>query len=656
MKKLTKWFTAFLAFALAFCCASCQYAGDEITNVTNIIYKDAEDESKDFITENVPVYKNFNSASPSTSMFVRFYEGNSYIPYVSARYYLENFCSFAIKDTKYVDHKFSYKNTVDGKDFAMVLDTAADTIYCPDWYGYTIRTGDSYTESDEGQIYEKYLYGVEFFSGQKPMTFELAKYGFKIYEAIDDAYIPLCVMNQLFSANSYNNFFYNGKAVYLSDYSHQGYDNYRESPWYVDENGNIINRPAELVDLSYNLLCFTHDYLYGHSGYYGFADKGDGYADESIVKAADALDFDRLLTQYAPDVKANLKSSSYSEYVYGLVLLFNYVYGDLHTWPLFGKYRPNFDDATVKRINDPSDFSTKYQKCYSLLPEYKQAGKTREIKVGNDPIGISLLSGGKTAIIRFDGFEFDDKGWNEYYKQENLVAEPDLSDNEVKAKLPAYKKEENGEIVDSDTASLFYTSFWTILNDEDYAGVKNVIIDISCNRGGIDWAMFKALSYMIGVIENYQYDIHTDTTNKKIVYCDLNLDGIVWDAKDIEYHNRLVKTTYIDANGNEKTDGRGLNFAVLTSFDSFSCGNTFPAICADNGIPVIGERSGGGSSMVALGATVDGFPYSYSYKVRNARTDGSSVEGGIPVVKELTHEQFYDDATLQSVMDELFGE
>ena len=652
MKKNTKWFTVFLALGLAFCCASCQY----ITNVLNVLYKDAEDESKNFITENVPMYLNFNSISPSDSIFVRFYDGNKYVPYVAVRYYLETFCSFAIKEAKYADHKFSYRNKVGGKDFNMLIDTANDTIYCPDWFGYTIHTGDTYTSSDEGQISGKYMTGDIFFSGQKPITFNLAKYGLKIYESTDDAYIPLCVMNMLFSGNNYNNIFYNGKAVYLSEFTYQGYDNYRDSPWYVDASGNIIDRPAELIETSYNLLCFSHDYLYGHPGYYGFADKGDGYADETIVAAADALDFDTLLSQYTPDVKTKLKSTYYVEYVRGLAQLFLNFYGDIHTAPLFSLYRPNFDDATVKDLSDPSNTSTKYKKMYSLLPEYKTADETRQDKIGNDPIGISLLSGGKTAVIRFDGFVLDAKGWNDYYNQKNLVAEPDLSNEDVKAKLPAYKKEENGKIVDGDTASLFYTAFWTILNDKNYANVKNVIIDISCNGGGYTWAMWKSLSYMIGEVKEYNNDVHTDTIQKTLIYCDLNLDGIPWDKKDIEYHDKLVKKTYIDADGNEKTDGRGLNFAVLTSFSSFSCGNFFPTICADNGIPIIGERSGGGSCIVALGATADGFPYSYSYKSRASRTDGSSIEGGIPVSKELTHEQFYDDETLQSVMNELFGE
>jgi hypothetical protein len=54
-------------------------------------------------------------------------------------------------------------------------------------------------------------------------------------------------------------------------------------------------------------------------------------------------------------------------------------------------------------------------------------------------------------------------------------------------------------------------------------------------------------------------------------------------------------------------------------------------------------------------ATADGLPYDYSGSWRWTFSDGSNVEDGVPVTKELTYDQFYDDEALQNVMNELFG-
>ena len=73
-------FISVMAFLILF--SSCKQP-DTINNYYTV-YKDAEEESNDFISEAIPVYNGQKSVDlPSGSMFVRFFDKNKYIPYVA---------------------------------------------------------------------------------------------------------------------------------------------------------------------------------------------------------------------------------------------------------------------------------------------------------------------------------------------------------------------------------------------------------------------------------------------------------------------------------------------------------------------------------------------------------------------------------------------
>ena len=73
-----------------------------------------------------------------------------------------------------------------------------------------------------------------------------------------------------------------------------------------------------------------------------------------------------------------------------------------------------------------------------------------------------------------------------------------------------------------------------------------------------------------------------------------------------------------------------LNFAVLTSGMSFSCGNLFPSILKDNGIPVLGATSGGGACAIQAMCTADGFCFQISsFRARLNSLDGDNIDSGV---------------------------
>ena len=149
----------------------------------------------------------------------------------------------------------------------------------------------------------------------------------------------------------------------------------------------------------------------------------------------------------------------------------------------------------------------------------------------------------------------------------------------------------------------------------------------------------------------YYDDVHTGAKNHEITKADLNLDGIV-DDNDAAYRARLF--------GTRSATCRGLNVAILTSFNAFSCGNALPFYAKERGVKIIGERSGGGSCIVGHGITADGFPYHFSVNSRLSAQDFSkTVESGAepdkPLLSGDSYEKFYTESELIATLKELFG-
>ena len=73
-----------------------------------------------------------------------------------------------------------------------------------------------------------------------------------------------------------------------------------------------------------------------------------------------------------------------------------------------------------------------------------------------------------------------------------------------------------------------------------------------------------------------------------------------------------------------------LNFGILQSSSSFSCGNLLPALAKDQGLPIIGEKSGGGSCCVQTMTTPEGMSYNISsHRSRLVDQNMQNIDGGI---------------------------
>lgn len=176
---------------------------------------------------------------------------------------------------------------------------------------------------------------------------------------------------------------------------------------------------------------------------------------------------------------------------------------------------------------------------------------------------------GDTAYVTLDSFAVtaDDDGVADYY---------------------ALAKEGN---LPNDTIGLICNAHKQITREN--SPIKNVVLDLSCNGGGMAPAAFYTLGWFLGDA-NYSY-LNTFTGAQAVQYfnVDVNLDH--------------------QFDENDTLAGRGLKLYCLISPQSFSCGNLVPWVFKENGsVTLLGRTSGGGSCVVGFDTTAWGTSFRYS--------------------------------------------
>ena len=199
---------------------------------------------------------------------------------------------------------------------------------------------------------------------------------------------------------------------------------------------------------------------------------------------------------------------------------------------------------------------------------------------------------GDTFIFSFDEFMIDYDSWNDFYAGKRKSYPTDAVGNFNRA-IELAKEDPN---------------------------IKNFIIDLSANLGGFG----DVVMYLMAAIANkpsiYHYD-YIDKRNVKQDYIvDVNLDG------------------NFDELDNQKI--ADFNFGILTSEASFSCGNLLPALAKDNGIPLLGGKSGGGACAVLDNCSMEGIYYRTSSFVHLTNSNFETIDSGLDVDCDLYDETF----------------
>ncbi|MBQ7243008.1 MAG: hypothetical protein IJS52_02250, partial [Bacilli bacterium] len=355
-------------------------------------------------------------------------------------------------------------------------------------------------------------------------------------------------------------------------------------------------RSKEVAAFTYDLLRFQFDHYYG------------------LKDVAKYEDFD----QYA--VSKGLKERLLSE--------------DADT------YDEALAELTCKDIDDghtryvlPSAFSGKGAvegKAYATKhsgPRYKGLLEKLERyqKARNEALGLKETEQAKaigyftkdsTALIRFDMFS------NPGMFVTNMYDEGEIE------KIDAAAAFQQGNVPLGFDATFYQLSKIT--------GIKNVIIDLTCNLGG----QVNVLPYILAHISKdpmMQYkDMNRGVVNEYHYKVDLNHDKKWGDVGD----------TY---------EGK-YNFFILTSDFSFSCANMLPTLVKNRGAKVIGMKSGGGAATV--GGFTDGLGsfYNLSSPLVSMIQEGESfhhLDAGVPVDYELAADSWYDLTKLDAFVSKL---
>ncbi len=362
-------------------------------------------------------------------------------------------------------------------------------------------------------------------------------------------------------------------------------------------------RTADMADFAYRNLCFTLTNLFGYPGRTllennGLKEKG---LDQALLDYGQAGVMTRDL----------LRSTDMYDFISGTATLSFLLDDGGHTYT---------DVTKVSDLSGNPEFKSKLggilearkAEFDSYCPEYQAYKDTRKARSDmssalnekrKEKFGDSVYyyKEGETAYCVFNSFLCDDSGWRKYYKGES--PKPTLKDyphDDLLILLDALEKAEN---------------------DPE---VKNFVLDIATNGGGSTDIVLFITSLLCNKSDICYENTLTGQSIKSTFEVDRNLDG-KFDEKDAEV----------------KFD---LNFALLISGYSFSCGNILPALLKDYGIPILGQRSGGGSCAVLYNPSADGFGYRYStHRHRMANTSNENIDSGIePTYLLETVDDFYD--------------
>lgn len=489
---------------------------------------------------------------------------------------------------------------------------------------------------------------VEYDKPANPVNIDLGKYGIIMHADDDGIWLPVHTASTIFMNLDYDYLLYNGRKLYVNSDNNLLPASDRD-PEYGDTFYVDLERPDDLIAYDYAQFCLA---------FYDFYGKPASASDVLKTQGLDA--YLNSLGDDGKAIKDALLSKDYAEYLHGTDGLHSLLNVDEHTTVdlaitmCLSKSKEHADvyeryQALGKDEADPIN-KLLAQRKKNLLPEDIIRLSCR--KLTNEAFGSeTYASHGDTAMIVLDSFDdLDLHKWNAYLAGEGECP----SGSEI---IDDKTSPSNGKV---DSLGIFLDGLEKAKADPQ---VKYVVIDVTKNDGGSDDVVMFIMSMIANSSHGSFQNPQTGQTITEYWEVDRNLDG-VFDEQDA-----LV-------------DNSNLKFAVLTSGYSYSCGNQFPCLAKDAGVPIIGERSGGGSCSVQMQVSGDGPTYNHSsWLARLVNDAGEEIDSGVPVdvdlleradsKKELRtieyegerieaevhdYSSFFDLENLSQVMHELYGD
>ena len=523
--------------------------------------------------------------APDGQVTLRFYDSMPNVAYISAA----DFQSIVLPgSTMTVTHTGAGQYTLTNADATATVNINDDVFVTDGFEAFTNQMGllqpgmaNVYYDGMPFVRYKK----VSYFPLKATTTLDMGAYGIDLHaDGKGAVYFPFATLADMYTDLYYHHAGFNGEKV-VANLSLNEVGLEKIDPDYNKPLVARTIRPADLTDFNYKELCFAMDHFYGYPGRIK-------YNDALKAKGLDkALEED---IESGPAIKKLLLSEKFSDYMLGMVGLTG-VYFDGHTAMDIS--------SALGKITDHPELYKEYQAglmanqgvmamVMSAVMEMRamvadgQAVEALRPKVYGE--GVTYVKKGDTAVCVFDSFnERNEQAWKDYYAGTGP--------------MPTVENAPNDDMV------IFLDALKKAAADPE---VKNFVIDITANGGGSADIVLAMTSLILD--KSYISQDNSLTGQRSIVEyeVDRNFNG-VFDAAD--------KNVRYD-----------LNFAVLTSPMSFSCGNLFPSILKDNGVPVLGATSGGGACAIQAMCTADGFCFQISsFRARLNTLDGDNIDGGV---------------------------
>jgi len=419
----------------------------------------------------------------------------------------ETFPSESVQKFKYLTSKHDYAEaTIDYKNSEIYFSNYSKFCWAED-FGYTSTDisykGTSYLSPSVGEMSETF--------SSDSRTIKLKDYSIyflsKKEGSVTKNYMPISILGSVFLSNTYMHIICNGDAAWFTAQRFEEFDEPTKQKFFQVTR---TTKTPSLCAFMYKEMCLAFDLFYGLKSEYGITSTFDDFCTRKGLKSS--------LQSSDPVTNSDALTK------------FTYVLGDIHTSlnvqsPMVG---PNYEGPS---LSDPS--SRVYQisvNYYSYLGSRKQGwGIDGQIP----PIYIEKYNNvDNTMFISFDNF-----------KQA-------LNSNSYHGLSESSKEQlfENG-----DTVGLFYKA--NKLLRTTYTGVKNIVIDLSCNTGGVVNTGKVIESWVNGCSELYTKAAIDGALSYTKYYADVNLDGS-FNSQD-----------YLDDS---------YKVYVMVSNASFSCGNLVP--------------------------------------------------------------------------------
>lgn len=531
---MKKWICLLLCAALAFVSASAEYGPVFINTYRHLseagypLYFDSLDF---YLNDPFPLY---------------FTDGADDLPYVNLDSWgnlMTVFYQDFLGDEGYElecvhqDSQFVFRRE---NGWSMTLDTDSDTILMDDYNGFVHDSSGSslldvlsvtgFNDKGEPELFQRST-DASFDRNGKYITLDLTDYHIDLFCQEGRYFAPLQTMGDLMLAPNLSSVLFNGKAVFIITGGSFG----SISAGYTDIGDFYYSAPTgarseALAEFSYNELCLVLDHFYGLKEFHHI---------DSFDQLFYEIDYKTDLLSTDP-VKADMALYRFIEYFlddqHSVFNGFSYLSGNAPAGSGLGMASRKYDE-TAKRY--ASARSAAYP---DGIPAYEENGNT--------------------AYITLDGFSCDSDF--PYYETEPSDASEDT------IRLIAYAHRQ--------------------INRPD-SPIENVVLDLSCNGGGmVDAALF-AIGWFLGDAPFSVQDTFTGAQSTALYRADTNLDR-KFDATDTL---------------------EGKNLYCLISPLSFSCGNLVPAVFkSSQRVTLLGRTSGGGSCTVQPLSTAHGSVFQIS--------------------------------------------